>query len=132
VAVVVILLVLLDQPVLDDGLGAALGGGGGVLALDLDGHALVLLQRGRQVGLLGRGGGLGHGEGGHLAGGVGLLDGRGLVGLELLEVELLDEVGCGEGGEGLAFGHCFMGVDCGGGRQGQDGLRAIAPAARWV
>jgi hypothetical protein len=25
-----------------------------------------------------------------------------------------------------------MGVDCGGGRQGQDGLRAIAPAARWV
>lgn len=74
--------------------GLAVGGSGGVLALDLDGHALVLLQASGEVRLLGGLGGGGDGEGLDLALGVGLLDGGGLVGLELLEVELLDEVGC--------------------------------------
>lgn len=88
-----LLLVLLNhEPVVLDGL--AVGGSGGVLALDLDSHALVLLQAGGEVGLLGRLGGGGDGEGLDLALGVGLLNGGGLVGLELLEVELLDEVGC--------------------------------------
>ena len=83
-------LVLLDEP------GGLLGGGGDVdggLALDLDGHALILLQGAGEVGLLGGGGGLGGGEGLDLTLGVGVLDGSGLVGLELLQVELLDEVG---------------------------------------
>lgn len=67
--------------------------GGGVLTLDLNGHGLVRLEAVGEVGLLGGGGGLGHGEDLDLALGVGLLDGGGLVGLELLEVQLLDEVG---------------------------------------
>ena len=70
-----------------------LGGSGGVLALDLNGHVLVLLEAAGEVGLLGGLGGLGGGKGLDLALGVGLLDGGSLVGLELLEVELLDEVG---------------------------------------
>jgi hypothetical protein len=90
---VVRLLVLLSlEPV------GSLGGtgvlGGGVLALDLNGHALVLLQVAGKVGLLGGSGGLGDAEGLDVALGIGLLDGGDLVGLELLEVKLLDEVGC--------------------------------------
>jgi hypothetical protein len=84
-------LVLLDEP------RGLLGGGGdgtGLLALNLDGHVLVLLEGAGEVGLLGGSGGLGDGEGLDLALGVGVLDGGGLVGLELLEVELLDKVGC--------------------------------------
>lgn len=85
------LLLLLDEPrSLLHGLG---GRGGGFLTLDLDGHVLVLLEGAGEVGLLGRSGGLGNGEGLDLALGVGLLDGSGLVGLQLLEVELLNEVG---------------------------------------
>lgn len=70
------------------------GGSDGVLTLDLDGHALVLLQAAGEVSLLGGGGGAGEAEGLDLALSIGGLDGRGLVGLELLEVQLLDEVGC--------------------------------------
>lgn len=90
-----LLLLLLDKPVLDDGGG--LSGLGALGSLNLDGHRLVLGQAGGKVGLLGRLGCLGEGEGGDLADGVGVLDGGRLVGLELLKVELLDEVGC-EGG----------------------------------
>ena len=86
-----LLLLLLNEPVLDNGGGST--GLGTLLALNLDGHVLVLLQAGGEVGLLGRLGGLGEREGGDVANGVGLLDGGGLVGLELLEVELLDKVG---------------------------------------
>jgi hypothetical protein len=68
--------------------------GRSVLALDLNGHALILLQVAGKVGLLGRRGGLGDAEGLDVALGIGLLDGGDLVGLELLEVKLLDEVGC--------------------------------------
>lgn len=92
VAVGVLLLVLLNQPVLDGGGGLA--GSGGFLSLDLDGHALVLLQRGGQVGLLGGLWGLGLVEGQDLALGVVGLECWCLVGLELFQVELLDEVGC--------------------------------------
>lgn len=92
VAVGVLLLVLLDQPVLDGGGGLA--GAGGLLALDLDGHVLVLLQRGGQVGLLGGLGGLGLVEGQDLALGVVGLECWCLVGLEFFQVEFLDEVGC--------------------------------------
>lgn len=49
---VVVLILLLNQPVLDGGGGLA--GVGTLLTLDLDGHALVLLQGGGEVGLLGR------------------------------------------------------------------------------
>lgn len=90
-----LVVLLLDQPVLNDRGGGA--GGNGLLTLDLDGHGLVLLQAAGEVGLLGRLGGLGGGEGLDLADGVGLLDGSGLVGLELLQVQLLDEVGCDDG-----------------------------------
>jgi hypothetical protein len=88
------LLLLLDKPVLDNG---GLAGSEALGSLNLDGQCLVLLEAGGKVGLLGGLGGLGEGEGGDLADGVGLLDGGGLVGFELLEVELLDEVGCGGG-----------------------------------
>lgn len=87
-----LVILLLDQPVLDNRGGGARGSG--LLALNLDGHGLVLLQAAGEVGLLGRLGGLGGGEGLDLTDGVGLLDGSGLVGLELLQVELLDKVGC--------------------------------------
>lgn len=70
-----------------------LAGGGSLLALDLDGHVLVLLEAAGKVGLLGGCGGLGGVEDLNLTLRVGGLDGRDLVGLELLEVELLDEVG---------------------------------------
>lgn len=86
-------LVLVDQPILDKG-GGRLSVGARALALDVDGDGLVLLEAGGQVGLLGRGGRLGHAERGHVAVGVRVLDGRRLVGLELAEVDVLDEVGC--------------------------------------
>lgn len=73
--------------------GGARGQLGSILALNLDGHALVLLEVAGEVRLLGGLGGLGHGKGLNLAGGVGLLEGGDLVGLELLEVQLLDKVG---------------------------------------
>lgn len=92
VAVGVLLLVLLDEPVLDSG-GGGTAGTGILLTLDLDGHALVLLERGGEVSLLGRLGGLGLLEGEDLALGVGVLDGWYLVGLELLQVEFLNEIG---------------------------------------
>lgn len=91
-----LLVLLLHQPVLDDGRRRV--GRHALVALHLDRHRLVLLQARGEVGLLGRGGRLGHGERGDLADGVGVLDGRGLVGLELLEVELLNEVRCGRVG----------------------------------
>ena len=92
VAVGVLLLLLLDQPVLNDGRGCV--SRNTLVALNLDGHGLVLLQARGEIGLLGRSRSLGKGEGGDLANGVRVLDGDGLVGLELLEVELLDEVRC--------------------------------------
>ena len=93
VNLVCLLLLLGLEPVGRRG-GGGLGAVGGVLALDLHGHALVLLQVAGEVGLLGRVRGLGEGEGLDLALGVRFLDGWDLVGLELLEVEILDEVGC--------------------------------------
>jgi hypothetical protein len=94
VAVGVLLVLLIDQPVLDGGGGLA--GGGGLLALNLDGQALVLLQRGGEVGLLGGLGGLGLVEDQDLALGVVGLECWCLVGLEFFQVEFLDEVGCDE------------------------------------
>jgi hypothetical protein len=91
-ALVVRLLILLGlEPV--GNLWGASALGGGVLALNLDSHALVLLQVAGEVSLLGGGGGLGDVEGLDVALGIGLLDDGDLVGLELLKVKLLDEVG---------------------------------------
>lgn len=85
-------LVLLGlEPVRDNGSTLSCGR---VLALNLDSHALVLLEATGEVGLFGRDRGLGHAEDLDVALGVGLLDGRGLVALESLEVQLLDKVGC--------------------------------------
>lgn len=81
------------KPVLLGGRGAGVSG----LALDLRHLALVGLQLAGNVGLLGRWGSLGQGELLDVALGVGGLDGGGLVGLELLEVQVLDEVGWGLG-----------------------------------
>jgi hypothetical protein len=83
------------EPVGQSGRG---GGGARILALDLDGEALILLQAASQIGLLGGGGGLGGGEDLDLAVGVGGLDGGELVALDALEVELLNEVGCTDSG----------------------------------
>lgn len=91
---VVGLILLLSLEPVGDGSGTTRGSGD-ILALNLDGHALVLLKAASEIGLLGGSGGLGDVEGLDLALGVGGLDGGDLVGLELLEVELLDEVGCG-------------------------------------
>ena len=85
------LILLVDQPVLDDS--SRLTSLGTLRTLNLDHHCLVLLQARGEVGLLGGLGSLGEGERGDLANGVGILDGGGLVRLELLKVELLDEVG---------------------------------------
>jgi hypothetical protein len=87
------LLGLLLEPVRQRRRGAR--GVGGLRSLNVDREALVLLEAAGEVGLLGGRGGLGGGEGPDLALGVRLLGGRGLVRLELLEVELLDEVGWG-------------------------------------
>lgn len=89
---VVVILLLVNQPVLSDGGGLA--GVGTLLALDLDGHALVLLQGGGKVGLLGGQGGLRLLELKDVALGVVGLECWCLVGLELFQVKLLDEVGC--------------------------------------
>lgn len=94
-AVGVLLLLLLNEPVLDDGGGLACLGTLGTFYLNC--HRLVLLETGGEVSLLGRLGGLGEVEGSDLADSVGLLDRGRLVGLELLQVELLDEVGCRRG-----------------------------------
>lgn len=75
---------------------ALLGGGGlagGSLALDLDLLGLVGRQLAGEVSLLGRSGSLGEVENVDVALGVAGLDGGGLVGLELTEVEVLDLVG---------------------------------------
>lgn len=116
------LLLLGLEPVLEGGGGVA-SLGGGVLALDLDGHALILLQVAGEVGLLGGGGGLGHGKGLDLALGVGLLDGGDLVGLELLQVQLLDEVGYAR----AALACVSLGWRCVG---GQGGRKKIACSRR--
>lgn len=104
---VLLLVLLIDQPVLDGGSGLA---GVTLLALDLDGHGLVLLEGGGQVGLFGRLGGLGLVECEDLALGVRLLDGRCLVGLEFFQVEFLDEVGCagGETDRGCMLAQAFF------------------------
>lgn len=68
--------------------------GRAVLTLNLNGHALVLLQVAGEVGLLWRGRCLGEVECLDVALSIGLLDGGDLVGLELLEIKLLDKVGC--------------------------------------
>lgn len=75
---------------------ALLGGGGlagGSLALNLNLLGLVGRQLTGEVGLLGGGGSLGEVESLDVALGVAGLDGGGLVGLELTEVEVLDLVG---------------------------------------
>lgn len=89
---VVILVLLLDQPILNSGGGAGLAIST-LLALDLDGHALVLFERRGKVGLLGRLGDLGLVEGEDVALCIGLLDCWCLVGLEFFEVEFLDKIG---------------------------------------
>ena len=96
VAVGLVLLLSLE-PVGESG-GTLAGLGGGVLTLNLNGHALILLQAAGEIGLFGGGGRLGHGKGLNLAFGIGLLDCRHLVGLELLQIELLNEVGWGRSG----------------------------------
>ena len=75
------LVLLVNKPVLEDGRGGTRGLASGVLALDLDGHGLVLFQGRSEVGLLGGLGGLREGESGDVAGRVGVLDDGGLVGL---------------------------------------------------
>jgi hypothetical protein len=90
--VVSLILLLSLKPV--GNLGGTGGLGRAVLALNLNGHALVLLQVASEVGLLGGGGCLGDVECLDVALSVGLLDGGDLVGLELLEIKLLDKVGC--------------------------------------
>lgn len=93
---VLFILLLVDQPVLHNSRGGT--GLSALLTLDLDGHALVLLERGGQLGLLGRLGGLGLVEGEDVALRVRLLDNWCLVGLEFFEVEFLDEIGYMVGG----------------------------------
>jgi hypothetical protein len=85
-------LLFLLEPALLDGGGLASGG----LALDLDLLALVGGQFAGEVSLLRRLGGLGGGELLDVLLGVTGLDGGGLVGLELAEVQVLDGVGCSE------------------------------------
>ena len=88
-------------PVLNGG-STALGG----LTLNLDLLGLVCAELAGNVGLLGRSRGLGKRELLDLALGVGGLDGRRLVGLELAEVEVLDEIGCGRRINERVFGGC--------------------------
>jgi hypothetical protein len=86
-----LVVLLVNQPVLNRG--GRRAGDDGLLALDLDGHVLVLLQAVGQVGFLGRLGRLGGGEGLYLADRIRLLDRDRLVGLQFLKIKLLDEVG---------------------------------------
>ena len=87
-AVALLLLNGLLEPVLLHGCGAGLS-----LALDLGHLALVGLELAGDVGLLGRRGSGGDAELLHLALGVRGFDGGRLVGLQLLEVQVLDDVG---------------------------------------
>jgi hypothetical protein len=87
-AVALLLLNGLLEPVLLDGGAAGLG-----LALNLGHLALVGLELAGNVGLLGRGGSGGDAELLHVALGVRGLDGGRFVGFQLLEVEVLDDVG---------------------------------------
>ena len=83
------LFLFLNKPVLlDSGLVA-----GSSLALNVHGHALVLLDAAGEVGLFGRLGGGRDLEFENLALGVGGLDSRALVASDFREVEVLDEVG---------------------------------------
>lgn len=81
----------LVEPVLD---GSGLAGLS--LTLNLGDLRLVCGKLAGNVGLLGGLGCLGDGESVDVALRVGRLDGGGLVGLELLEVQVLDKVGCGK------------------------------------
>ena len=83
-------LVLLLEPVLlgQHSVVLALG------ALNVDCLCLVCLELVRDVGLLGGSGGLGDSELLDVALGVGGLDGGRFVGFQLLEVQVLDDVGC--------------------------------------
>lgn len=83
------LLLVLLEPMLLDGGGFTSGG----LALDLNLLALVGRELTGEVGLLGGGRGLGESKLVDVLVGVTGLDGGGLVGLELLKVEVLDGVG---------------------------------------
>lgn len=83
------LLLVLLEPVLLDGGGLTSDG----LALDLNLLALVGGELTGEVSLLGRRRGLGESELLDVLVGVTGLDGGGLVGLELLKVEVLDGVG---------------------------------------
>ncbi len=82
------LLLLLEPALLGRG-----GLAGGSLALNLNLLGLVRRQLTGEVGLLGGSGGLGEVENVDVALGVAGLDGSGLVGLELTEVEVLNLVG---------------------------------------
>lgn len=96
------LILLLGLEPVGQGGGSTGSLGSGILALNLDGHGLVLLEAAGEVALLrGLGGGWG-GEGLNLADGVGLSDRRDLVGLQLLEIELLDEIGCEREGRSVS------------------------------
>lgn len=81
--------ILLLEPVLLDGSGLT----GSSLALDLNFLALVGLQIVRKVGLLGGLGRLGSGELLDVGFGVTGLEGLGLVGAELAEVQVLNGIG---------------------------------------
>lgn len=81
---------LLNEPVLLNRGGLTAGG----LTLNLNLLALVGLQLVGEVGLFGRLGSLGDGKFLDVGLGVTGLDGGGLVGLQLAEVELLDRVRC--------------------------------------
>jgi hypothetical protein len=83
------LLFLLDEPALLDG-GGLTGGG---LALNLNNGLLVGGELTGKVGLLGGSGGLGESKLLDVGIGVAGLDGGGLVGLELTDVQVLDRVG---------------------------------------
>lgn len=79
----------LVEPILNWCSGATLG-----LALNLGDLGFVCRKFACNVGLLGGSGCLGDGEVLDLALGIGSLDGGGLVGLELAEVKVLDQIGC--------------------------------------
>lgn len=84
------LVLLLNKPVLLNRGGLTAGG----LTLNFNLLALVGLQLVGEIGLFRRLGGLGDGEFLDVSLGVTGLDGGGLVGLQLAEVELLDGVRC--------------------------------------
>lgn len=83
------LLFLLDEPALLDGSGLTSGG----LALNLNHGLLVGGELTGKVGLFGGSGSLGESKLLDVGIGVASLDGGGLVGLELVDVQVLDGVG---------------------------------------